>query len=438
MRTDMRTDKSRTLYHDAKEIMPGGVSSPVRAIDPYPFYVQSARDARIRDVDGNSYIDYCMGYGPLVLGHSHPAVRAAVVKQLENGWDYGTPITLEIELATRIRTHVPSMEMLRFVSTGTEATMSAVRAARGFTGKDTIIKIEGGYHGAHDAVLVKPGSAATSTASSLGVPQEAVKNTAQVPFNDIEALAVALDKNEPACVIMEPVMGNIGPVLPIETYLKDVRSVTTENDVLLIFDEVITGFRLGAGGAQHLFGVTPDLTTLGKIVGGGFPIGVFGGKREIMELVAPLGAVYNAGTFSGHPVSLAAGLATLSILNEDAYRRLNGFGDQLRKMLTDQLAELQLDLVVQGIGSMFQLFFTAQPVQNYQDALRCDEKLYRRFAALMREEQIFLPPSQYETCFLSLAHSREDVTFTVEAYTSALEKLFARAVNTSSPHDRTT
>ncbi len=434
----MRTDKSRKLYRDAKEIMPGGVSSPVRAIDPYPFYVESARDARIRDVDGNSYIDYCMGYGPLVLGHAHPAVRAAVVRQLEKGWDYGTPITLEIDLATRIRTHVPSMEMLRFVSTGTEATMSAIRAARGFTGEATIIKIEGGYHGAHDAVLVKAGSAATSTASSLGVPPEAVKNTVQVPFNDIEALAVALNKNEPACVIIEPVMGNIGPVLPVGTYLKEVRSLTNENDVLLIFDEVITGFRLGTGGAQRVFDVTPDLTTLGKIVGGGFPIGVFGGRREIMELIAPLGAVYNAGTFSGHPISLAAGLATLSTLNEEAYRRINGFGDQLRRMLTDQLAELRLDLVVQGIGSMFQLFFTARPVQNYQDARRCDDKLYKRFAGFMLEEGVFLPPSQYETCFLSLAHSSDDVTFTVEAYARALKKLFGRTVDTSSPENRTT
>lgn len=434
----MRTDKSRKLYRDAREIMPGGVSSPVRAIDPYPFYVQSARGARIRDVDGNSYIDYCMGYGPLVLGHAHPAVRAAVVSQLEKGWDYGTPITLEIDLATRIRTHVPSMEMLRFVSTGTEATMSAIRAARGFTGRDTVIKVEGGYHGAHDAVLVKPGSAATPTASSLGVPPETVKNTVQVPFNDIEALAVALNKNEPACVIIEPVMGNIGPVLPAGTYLKDVRSLTSENDVLLIFDEVITGFRLGAGGAQHEFDVTPDLTALGKIVGGGFPIGVFGGRREIMELIAPLGAVYNAGTFSGHPVSLAAGLATLSVLNEEAYRRINGFGDQLRKMLAEQLADLRLDLVVQGIASMFQLFFTARPVQNYQDALRCNDKLYKRFAGFMREEGVFLPPSQYETCFVSLAHSSDDVTFTVEAYARALKKLFGRTVDTSSPQDRTT
>ncbi|MGZ4938450.1 MAG: glutamate-1-semialdehyde 2,1-aminomutase [Halobacteriota archaeon] len=420
----MRTTVSRELYNSAKILMPGGVSSPVRAIEPYPFYVQSAHGANIRDVDGNRYLDYCMGYGPLILGHTHPAVHAAVSTQLAKGWDYGTPIALEIELATRVHTDVPSMEMLRFVSTGTEATMSALRAARGFTGNDTIIKISGGYHGAHDAVLVKPGSAATSKASSLGVPPEAVKNTVQVPFNDSEALADALKRDDPACVIMEPVLGNIGPVLPERGYLKEVRGITRENDVLLIFDEVITGFRLGRGGAQRLFDVTPDLTTLGKVVGGGFPIGVFGGKREIMELIAPLGAVYNAGTFSGHPISLAAGLATLSQLNEEAYRHINNLGDQLRRMLTDKLAELQLDFVVQGIGSMFQLFFTDRPVRSYQDARRCDEKLYSGFAGFMRGEGIFLPPSQFETCFLSLAHSSEDVTLTVEAYGRALKRLF--------------
>ncbi len=418
--------------------MPGGVSSPVRAIDPYPFYVQSAQGAYVQDVDGNSYVDYCMGYGPLILGHAHPAVHAAVSTQLEKGWDYGTPIKLEIDLATRISSHVPSIEMLRFVSTGTEATMSAIRAARGFTGRDAIIKIEGGYHGAHDAVLVKPGSAATAMASSRGVPAEAVKNTVQVPFNDVQALVTALEANEPACLIIEPVMGNIGPVLPIGSYLKDVRRITRENDVLLIFDEVITGFRLGAGGAQRAFDVVPDLTTLGKIVGGGFPIGVFGGRRDIMELVAPSGAVYNAGTFSGHPVSLAAGLATLSLLDEGIYRKINRFGDDLRQKLKDLLADLRLDLVVQGIGSMFQLFFTNRPVQDYYDARSCDDALYNRFAAIMREEGIFIPPSQYETCFLSLAHSREDITLTIEAYARALEKLFSGTDTTSSSYGRTT
>ena len=426
----MRTDKSAKLYEKARKLMPGGVSSPVRAIDPYPFYVQKASDSRIWDADGNLYIDYCMGYGPLILGHAHPAVYAAVAEQLKLGWDYGTPVKAEIDLAERIQVDFPSMEMLRFVSTGTEATMSAIRAARGFTGKDTIVKIEGGYHGAHDAVLVKPGSAAISTPSSLGVPAAAVKHTVQVPFNDVEALSGALEKNDAACLIIEPVMGNIGPVVPKESYLSDVRKVTEENETLLIFDEVITGFRLCIGGAQCLYGVTPDLTTLGKIVGGGFPIGVFGGTREIMECVAPLGGVFNAGTFSGHPVSLAAGLATLSVLNEEGYRRVNGLGDLLRRMLVDLLEELDVHISVQGIGTMFQVFFTEKPVRNYQDALTCDTDLYKKFSAFMRDEGIFLAPSQYETNFISLAHSNEDLEYTIRACANAFERLYSLDIDT--------
>lgn len=426
----MRTDKSAKLYEKARKLMPGGVSSPVRAIDPYPFYVQKASDSRIWDADGNLYIDYCMGYGPLILGHAHPAVYAAVAEQLKLGWDYGTPVKAEIDLAERIQVDFPSMEMLRFVSTGTEATMSAIRAARGFTGKDTIVKIEGGYHGAHDAVLVKPGSAAISTPSSLGVPAAAVKHTVQVPFNDVEALSGALEKNDAACLIIEPVMGNIGPVVPKESYLSDVRKVTEENETLLIFDEVITGFRLCIGGAQCLYGVTPDLTTLGKIVGGGFPIGVFGGTREIMECIAPLGGVFNAGTFSGHPVSLAAGLATLSVLNEEGYRRVNGLGDLLRRMLVDLLEELDVHISVQGIGTMFQVFFTEKPVRNYQDALTCETDLYKKFSAFMRDEGIFLAPSQYETNFISLAHSNEDLEYTIRACANAFERLYSLDIDT--------
>jgi glutamate-1-semialdehyde 2,1-aminomutase len=308
--------------------------------------------------------------------------------------------------------------------------MSAIRAARGFTGKDTIVKVEGGYHGAHDAVLVKPGSAAISAASSLGVPAAAVKHTVQVPFNDVEALSGALEKNDAACLIIEPVMGNIGPVVPEETYLADVRKVTEENETLLIFDEVITGFRLCIGGAQCLYGVTPDLTTLGKIVGGGFPIGVFGGTREIMECVAPLGGVFNAGTFSGHPVSLAAGLATLSVLNEEGYRRVNGLGDLLRRMLVDLLQELDVHISVQGIGTMFQIFFTEKPVRNYKDALTCNPELYRRFSAYMRDEGIFLAPSQFETNFISLAHSNEDLEYTIRACANAFEQLYRLDVDT--------
>ncbi|MCJ7638449.1 MAG: glutamate-1-semialdehyde 2,1-aminomutase [Euryarchaeota archaeon] len=420
----MQTHESERLYKKALKLMPGGVSSPVRAIDPYPFYVQKASDSRIWDVDGNLYIDYCMGYGPLMLGHTHPAVQEAVTQRLKLGWDYGTPIEAEIALAERIQEDFSSIEKLRFVSTGTEATMSALRTARGFTGKDTIVKIEGGYHGAHDAVLVKPGSAAISAASSLGVPADAIKNTIQVPFNNVEALSNALEKADAACLIIEPVMGNIGPVLPEKTYLTEVRKITEENDTLLIFDEVITGFRLCIGGAQCLYGVTPDLTTLGKIVGGGFPIGVFGGKKEIMECVAPSGGVFNAGTFSGHPVSLTAGIATLSVLNEEGYKRVNGLGDLLRRMLVDLLEELDIHFTVQGIGTMFQVFFTNKPVRNYQDALTSDVDAYKKLAAFMREEGIFLASSQYETNFISLAHSNEDLEYTIRAYANAFKRLY--------------
>jgi glutamate-1-semialdehyde 2,1-aminomutase len=426
----MSNEKSEKLYKKAKKLMPGGVSSPVRAIEPYPFYVQKASDSRIWDVDGNLYIDFCMGYGPLMLGHAHPAVHAAVDEQLKRGWDYGAPVELEIDLAERIQEDFPSMEMLRFVSTGTEATMSALRAARGYTGKDAIVKIEGGYHGAHDSVLLKPGSGARPAPSSLGVPAGAIKNTVQVPFNDVEALSGALEKHDAACFIVEPVLGNIGPVLPEETYLADVRKVTEENDSLLVFDEVITGFRLCIGGAQCLYGITPDLTTLGKIVGGGFPIGVFGGKREIMECVAPSGGVYNAGTFSGHPVSLAAGLATLRVLNEEGYRRANALGDLLRRMLTDLLQELDLRLMVQGIGTMFQVFFTGKPVKNYGDALTSNIEDYKKLTAFMREEGIFLAPSQYETNFISLAHSNEDLEYAIRAYANAFRRLYSLEIDT--------
>ncbi|HYA33141.1 MAG TPA: glutamate-1-semialdehyde 2,1-aminomutase [Candidatus Bathyarchaeia archaeon] len=426
----MRTSESEKLFEKARKLMPGGVSSPVRAIDPYPFYVKRASDSRIWDVDGNLYIDYCMGYGPLILGHAHPAVYRAVVEQLKSGWDYGTPLKAEIDLAERIQADFPSMEMLRFVSTGAEATMSAIRVARGFTGKSGIVKIEGGYHGAHDAVLVKSGRRATTTASSLGVPAAAVKHTAQVPFNDVEALSSVLEKRNVACLIIEPVMGNIGPVVPEETYLNDVRKVTEENETLLVFDEVITGFRLCVGGAQCLYDVTPDITTLGKIVGGGFPVGVFGGKREIMECVAPSGGVFNAGTFSGHPVSLAAGLATLNVLNEEGYRRVNGLGDLLRRMISDLVAELNVHISVQGIGTMFQIFFTEKPVRNYQDALTCDTELYKKFSAFMRDEGIFLAPSQFETNFISLAHSNEDLEYTIRACANAFERLYGLDVAT--------
>jgi len=421
----MSLEKSEKLYNRAKNFLPGGVSSPVRAIKPYPFYTESASGSKIIDADGNEYIDYCMAYGPKILGHAHPRIKAAIMEQLEKGWLYGTPTELEVNLAEKIAGLYPSIDMLRFVSTGTEATMSAIRAARGFTGKDKFIKIEGGFHGAHDAVLVKAGSGATTLGKpdSLGIPRDFTKHTLQVPFNDIEAMTGLIEsyRGDLAAVIIEPVMGNIGPILPEGDYLKEVRKVTQENDVVLIFDEVITGFRLAMGGAQEYFGVTPDMTTLGKIIGGGMPIGVFGGKREIIEMIAPSGSVYQAGTFSGSPASAAAGIAVLDVLEkENVHSVLNARGDQMRARLSDLVSDLCLDYSVCGIASMFKVFFGDAP-SNYQEALKCDKEGYFEFFHRMLKAGIFLPPSQFETNFLSLAHTASDIDTTLEAYEANLE-----------------
>ncbi|MBU4373204.1 MAG: glutamate-1-semialdehyde 2,1-aminomutase, partial [Euryarchaeota archaeon] len=389
-------------------------------IKPYPFYTKRASGSKIIDIDGNEYIDYVMGYGPLLLGHNHPAIKEAVIKQLSLGWLYGTPIELEVTLAKEIIKLYESIDMVRFVSTGTEATMGALRAARGFTGKNKFIKIEGGFHGAHDAALVKAGSGATTlgTPDSAGVPRDFTKNTLQVPYNDIEAMTAAIEayREDVAAVIIEPVLGNIGPILPKEGYLDEVRAVTGENDVVLIFDEVITGFRLAMGGAQEYYGVTPDMTTLGKILGGGFHIGVIGGKREIMENISPAGAVYQAGTFNGSPVSMVAGLAVIDTLKkEKVHQKVNKAGDSLRSALSDFISDIGLNYSVSGVGSMFKVFFGDMPY-NYQDALKCDKEKFNVFFKKMLSSGIFLPPSQYETNFLSLAHSQEDIDKTIEAY----------------------
>ncbi|MGA9098184.1 MAG: glutamate-1-semialdehyde 2,1-aminomutase [Methanotrichaceae archaeon] len=421
----MRFDASSKLFHRAERLLPGGVSSPVRAIKPYPFYTARAEGPYLFDADGNKLIDYCLAYGPMILGHRHPAIIKAVTDQLQRGWLYGTPSEPEIKLAERITDLYPSIEMLRFVSTGTEATMAAIRVARGCTGRDKIIKIEGGFHGAHDSVLIKAGSGATTLGipDSKGVPADTAKNTLQVPYNDVEAFEKVLKQfsSEIAALIIEPVLGNIGPVLPKEGYLKAVRELTREHDVLLIFDEVITGFRLSLGGAQKYYGITPDLTTLGKIIGGGFPIGIFGGRKELIEQVAPNGPVYQAGTFNGSPVSLAAGMATLDVLeNEKTLERLNATGDMMRKALKEIVEDLKLDYSVVGIASMFKVFFGAEP-HNYIEALRCDKTGYLAFFHKMLESGVFLTPSQFETDFISAAHNSEVIEATLEAFKSNLK-----------------
>ena len=421
---------SEKLFELASRYMPGGVSSPVRAYKPYPFFTASANGSRIYDVDGREYIDYCLAYGPLVLGHGNEEVKEAVSEQLKKGWLYGTPHEAEIELAKKITNSYPSIEMVRFVNTGSEATMAAIRLARGFTGRDKIVKIEGGFHGAHDSMLVKAGSGATTFGipDSEGVSKDIVKNTLQIPFNDARALTDMLEKNsgEVAAVIIEPVMGNVGPIPPEEGYLSEVRKLTSENDVLLILDEVITGFRLALGGAQEFYGVDADLTTLGKIVGGGFPIGMFGGRKELMELVAPSGAVYQAGTFSGNPVSVTAGLKTIEVIErEQVPQRINKAGERMHTALRDLLRDSGVEGCVSGVGSMFKVFFRAdgKEVRNYADALSCDKNKYLRFFHSMLSAGIFLPPSQFETNFISFAHTDEDIERTIEAYKENINDL---------------
>lgn len=405
--------------------MPGGVSSPVRAFSPYPSYIQRGKGSKLYDADMNEYTDYCMAFGPLILGHAHPEVVKAVQEQAELGTLYGAPSEKEIQLAELVRRHYPSMEMLRFVNSGTEATMHAIRLARGYTGRKKIIKMEGAFHGAHDGVLVKAGSGATthSAPNSLGVLEEVASQTLLAPYNDLEAVEnlIRSNKGEVAAIILEPVIGNAGPILPKEGYLNGLRELTSKHDVLLIFDEVITGFRLSMGGAQSYYNIKPDLTVLGKVLGGGMPIGAFGASEEIMSMVSPLGKVYQAGTFSGNPMSLSAGLAALRALEKEGHEGLARKGETMRDGLSEVVDGKKLPYTVVGLGSMFQLFMTPRPVLNYQDALAADAGRFHQLFLSLLERGIYLPPSQYETNFLSTAHSDEDVRRTIQAFDEALE-----------------
>ncbi|MCS7118745.1 MAG: glutamate-1-semialdehyde 2,1-aminomutase [Archaeoglobaceae archaeon] len=416
----MKFNRSRKLYNEALNLMPGGVSSPVRAFKPHPFFVKKAKGSKIYDVDGNEFIDYCMAYGALILGHANDEVRFEIEKKLREGWIYGTPIELEIKYAKLIRKYYPSIEMLRFVNTGSEATMSALRLARGFTGKEKIVKVEGSFHGSHDSVLVKAGSGATTfgVPNSAGIPIDFVKKTLQVPFNDLELLSDVLEKNEDvSAVIMEPVMGNSSLIIPDKDYLREVRKITQEKDVLLIFDEIITGFRIAMGGAQEYYGVKADITTLGKIAGGGFPIGIYGSKKEIMERVAPSGDVYQAGTFSGNPISLLAGYTTLKILEKRGIvNKVAKKAEKLCEALKDSLKRVE----VAQIASMFCIYFGKSP-KNYSEALKLDKEAYMKFFWRLIEKKVFFPPSQFEVCFMSDSHSEEDIEKTFNAIIEAYE-----------------
>jgi glutamate-1-semialdehyde 2,1-aminomutase len=415
------------LFEKAKKLMPGGVNSPVRAFQPYPFFTKCAKGSRLTDVDGKEYIDYCLAYGPLILGHANPVVVDAVRAQLECGTLYGTPTEQEVELAELVGKVVPCAEMVRLVSTGGEATMSAIRAARGYTGKKKIVKFEGCYHGAHDSVLVKSGSGATTFGmpNSLGIPEETTRNTIVVPYNDAGKFEeeVKANQSDLAAVIVEPVLGNIGLILPEEGFLETLREVTEKFGVVLIFDEIITGFRVALGGAQELYGITPDLTTLGKVMGGGFPLAAFVGKEEIMKTIAPEGKVYQAGTYSGNPVSVAAALATLRVLRDggdEFYSRLEQKCEFVMKPLQQLVRESNLELQVNRVASMFQVFFTQTRVADYATVKTADNVKFMSYHAKLLGKGVFVPPSQFETCFLSSAHSREDLEKSVGCFLDVL------------------
>lgn len=417
---------SQELFEESKKIIPGGVSSPVRAFKPYPFFVAKGEGSHIYDVDGNSYVDHCLAYGPLILGHADKTVVSDLTNQLTMGTAYGAPTENEIKLSREVINRIPSAEMVRFTNSGTEATMSAIRVARGFTKRDKIVKFEGAYHGAHDYCLVKGGSGAACLPDSLGIPVDTTKNTLTVPFNDEEALTELIEKEGEniACIIMEVVMGNIGCVEPKDGYLEFLRKITEDNGIVLIFDEVITGFRLATGGAQEYYGVTPDMTTLGKIVGGGLPMGAFCGKKEIMELVAPNGPVYQAGTFSGNPISVQAGLSTLKQLNKDFYTSLNKKGEFLRSNIRDIVDELSLEISPVGLGSMFQIYFNPNEVTNYAEAQESDSERFLVYFRQLLKEGVFIPPSQFECNFISSAHEMEDLEKTANAIRESLKVAF--------------
>jgi glutamate-1-semialdehyde 2,1-aminomutase len=415
--------KSEELFKEAQNYLPGGVDSPVRAYKPYPFFAKEAHGSKIIDVDGNSYIDYCLAYGPLVLGHANQKIMNKIAEQLKIGSAYGVPTENEIKLAKLVIKKVPCAEMVRFVNSGTEATMSAIRLARAATGKKKIIKFEGSYHGAHDYVLVKSGSGAVGLPDSPGVPGDTTKNTVLVRFNDEEAVVdlIKREGNEIAAIIVEPIMGNIGFIPPKEDYLKFLREITSQNDIILIFDEVITGFRIAEGGAQEYFGVTPDLVTFGKILGGGFPIGALAGKKELMEMIAPSGTVYQAGTFNGNPVSITAGLAMLNQLNNGFYVESNKKGNTLRNGIQDILNDKDLDFKVAGLSSMFQIYFTDKEVYDYTSAKSADTEKFNQYFHTLLKNGVFIPPSQFECCFISSMHDKEDIQKTLEAVEKAIK-----------------
>lgn len=423
--------KSAQLYAEACELIPGGVNSPVRAfksVGATPVYIEKGEGALIYDADGNSYIDYVGSWGPLILGHRHPAVTEALKACLENGTSFGAPTECETELARLIVDALPAMDMVRLVSSGTEATMSAVRVARGYTGRHKIIKFAGCYHGHADFLLIKAGSGALTLGvpTSPGIPPGTAENTIVAPFNNLDALEkiFTVAGEEIAAVILEPVPGNMGLVPPAPGFLEGVREITRRYGTLLIFDEVMTGFRLAYGGAQVRFNIEPDLTCLGKVIGGGLPVGAYGGKREIMSRVAPSGPIYQAGTLSGNPLAVSAGIATLKELQKPGvYEELETKSAHLDSGLREAAAEAGLELTFNRVGSMLCTFFTPAPVTDYETAIRADTDMFGAFFRAMLEEGVYLAPAQFEAAFMSLAHTDRHIDRTIEAARSAFKKL---------------
>ena len=424
-----RFSKSRDAYNWACEVMPGGVNSPVRAFKSVggskaetlvPVTIKSGKGAKIKDIDGNEYVDHVLSYGPLILGHTPEVVTVAMSKVMRSGWTFGMPTELETQLAQTVVDAVPSVDVVRFVNSGTEAVMSALRLARAATGRDKVIKCKGCYHGHSDSLLVQAGSGATTfgVPSSPGVPGSITKNTLLVPYNDLKAVEAVLKEQggEVACMVLEPIAGNMGCVPPVEGYLQGLRDLCDEHGVLLIFDEVMSGFRVAFGCAQEIYGVMPDLTCMGKVVGGGLPCAAYGGREDLMRQVAPDGPVYQAGTLSGNPLAMAAGLATLETLRDtDAYTKLEQIASSLETGLKKAAVDAGVSISTNRVGSMFGLFFTDKAVENYADATACHTEQYAIFFQSMLEQGVMLAPSAFETWFVSTEHDESCINMTVQA-----------------------
>ncbi|MBI1922067.1 MAG: glutamate-1-semialdehyde 2,1-aminomutase [Geobacter sp.] len=427
----MQFDHSHQLFSEALKYIPGGVNSPVRAFKSVgcdPLFIKKAAGSKIIDEDGNEFIDFVGSWGPMILGHCHPQVVAAVKAAVENGSSFGAPTELEIQLARMVIEAVPSIEMVRMVSSGTEATMSAIRLARGYTGRDKILKFAGCYHGHADSLLVKAGSGAATfgVPDSPGVPADFAKHTLTATYNNLDSVKqlISDNKGEVACIIVEPIAGNMGTVPPVEGFLEGLRQICTDEGMILIFDEVMSGFRVAYGGAQELYGVIPDMTTLGKIIGGGLPVGAFGGKAEIMQELSPAGGIYQAGTLSGNPLAMTAGIETLKLL------KAPGFYQELEKKsayLADGIAKAARDagypIYSTRVGSMVCAFFTSEKVVDWPTAAACDTKAFAKYFRLMLEQGIYLAPSQFETAFVSIAHSETDLDRAIAAAAKAFKQL---------------